>query len=62
MAERWQRGGREGGGLFGFLVDANVRNIVLKKYNKVRNRIREELLSIGKEHLSQFKVGPFTGL
>ena len=37
------RGGREGGGLFGFLVDESVREAVMKEYEKQRDAVRKHL-------------------
>lgn len=37
------RGGKEGGGLFGFISDANIRSAVLKDYNELRNTFKIEM-------------------
>jgi len=56
------RSGRKGGGLFGFLVDEEIRQKVLKEYGKVRKTIRADLLKIGKKALKQFEAGTFKGI
>jgi hypothetical protein len=38
------RGGKEGGGMFGFMSDEHIRNEVLKDYTAVREDIRGKLL------------------
>jgi type I restriction-modification system DNA methylase subunit len=39
------RGGRSGGGLFGFMSDKSVRKIVLDDYTALRNDVKAELYS-----------------
>jgi len=43
------RGGREGGGLFGFIADESVRERVVRDYEELREHIREQLLNIAKK-------------
>ena len=37
------RGGREGGGMFGFMADEHIRTEVLKDYTAVREEVRKKL-------------------
>jgi hypothetical protein len=53
------RSGKEGGGLFGFLVDEKVRQQVLDEYGKLRDNVKEILVQIGNKHLGNFKGGSF---
>lgn len=46
------RGGKEGGGLFGFVSNSNDRNIILSDYNSLRKEIRQELISIARNLLN----------
>ncbi|ADB57634.1 N-6 DNA methylase [Archaeoglobus profundus] len=41
------RGGREGGGLFGFIADETARERVRSDYDRLRDDIRNQLLKIG---------------
>lgn len=45
------RGGKAGGGLFGFIGDSKAREIVLKDYSKLRNEIKDVLESTAKKLL-----------
>ena len=45
------RGGKKGGGLFGFMIDDNLRTLFLKEYKDLRDIIRKELINIAKEFL-----------
>ncbi len=45
------RGGKEGGGLFGFVGNVSERSIILKDYNQLRNDIRGDLIEIASELL-----------
>ena len=56
------RGGKEGGGLFGFILDVEIREDVLKEYSKLRNYVKERLLKIGEKYLEQFKEVSFQGI
>jgi hypothetical protein len=56
------RGGREHGGLFGFLVDEKVRTSVLYDYNKAREKVDKDLLLISQKYLEDFKDGTFKGI
>lgn len=56
------RSGREGGGLFGFIVDEEIRQSVLKEYEKIRNVVKTDLLKIGNNYLKSFKDGTFEGI
>ena len=56
------RSGREGGGLFGFIVDEEVRQSVLKEYEKIRQFVKADLIEIGSKCLKSFKDGTFEGI
>jgi type I restriction-modification system DNA methylase subunit len=56
------RGGKKRGGLFGFIVDEDARQTVLKEYGKARSLVRSNLTKIGKECLNAFKDGTFKGI
>jgi len=45
------RGGRKGGGLFGFIADQNIRAAVIKEYTQFRKEVRNELISCVKGYL-----------
>ena len=48
------RGGREGGGLFGFIIDKSVRDSVLEAYGEIRDKAQRELkaLTLREERLA----------
>jgi len=48
------RGGREKGGLFGFIVDEAVRKKVLDEYNKLRDTAQEQLEDIAQSYYSRY--------
>jgi hypothetical protein len=56
------RSGKERGGLFGFIVDEDVRQSVLKEYEKTRHLVKADLLAIGSKCLEAFKDGTFKGI
>jgi hypothetical protein len=56
------RGGKKRGGLFGFIVDEDARQTVLKEYRKARSLVKANLTIIGKECLKAFKDGTFKGI
>jgi hypothetical protein len=56
------RGGKEGGGLFGFIMENTSRRSVLKEYTIARKQITESLLKIGNQYLNKFKGGTFTSI
>jgi hypothetical protein len=56
------RSGKERGGLFGFIVDEDIRQIVLKEYEKARDLVKADLSKIGSECLESFKDGTFGGI
>lgn len=56
------RGGKKGGGLFGFLLDEKVRKKVMKEYEKIRNDVNGDLKNVGRKFLKSFKDGTFTGI
>ena len=45
------RGGKEGGGLFGFMINEDLRTRFLKEYTDLREVIRQELIVIASEFL-----------
>jgi len=47
------RGGREKGGLFGFIVDGTLRKKVLDKYNDLRNSVQKQLKAIAQTYYSK---------
>ncbi|MGB9760348.1 MAG: hypothetical protein ACPLZG_11020 [Thermoproteota archaeon] len=49
------RGGRERGGLFGFIVDEVARKNVIDKFNELRNRVNQGLEIVGRRYYSQFQ-------
>ncbi len=53
------RGGRERGGLFGFILDEEVRGQVLKEYKKVRELVKKSLIGICKKQLKNFSQKTF---
>jgi type I restriction-modification system DNA methylase subunit len=53
------RGGKEGGGLFGFLVDSKIRNKVLTSYEQFKERVNESLVKECYEYLHDFEAGTF---
>jgi len=56
------RGGRKGGGLFGFIVDEDARQAVLKEYEKARQFVKKDLSKIGGRYLELYKNGTFRGI
>ncbi len=40
------RGGKKGGGLFGFIPDESTRQTILKEYEKLRERVRQKLQAL----------------
>lgn len=48
------RGGKEGGGLFGFIVDKQIREKVSSEYNRLREDVKQSLIKIGSKHLKNF--------
>ena len=52
------RGGRAGGGLFGFMSDSKVRKEVLEDYTSLRNEIQSELEGIAHTLLRRSKLEP----
>ncbi|MCX8192395.1 MAG: hypothetical protein N3G77_01125 [Nitrososphaeria archaeon] len=44
------RGGKKGGGLFGFILEKEARERVVKSYNKLRDEVRNILRPIGKKY------------
>jgi len=53
------RGGREGGGLFGFILDENARQLILNKYGVEREKVRRMLENLTLRHLSLTKLNEF---
>jgi len=47
------RGGKEGGGLFGFIADQDIRTTVTKQYEKFREEVRSELIDYAREYLKK---------
>jgi len=45
------RGGKKGGGLFGFIPDKNIRGAIFKDYKNLRKKVLEDLKEIGKRIL-----------
>lgn len=45
------RGGRESGGLFGFVMESNLRESIIREYNVLRNHIRSDLLATARRLL-----------
>lgn len=45
------RGGRAGGGLFGFIIDEGVRGEVVRNYRSLRSRVMEDLRRIGEKYI-----------
>jgi len=56
------RSGKAHGGLFGFIVDEDIRQTVLSEYEKARNLVKTDLSKIGSECLESFKDGTFGGI
>lgn len=56
------RGGKEHGGLFGFIVDEKSRKMVMKEYEILREDIKKYLENIGKDYLKKFEEGTFSGI
>jgi len=50
------RGGKERGGLFGFIVDDSVRKAVISKYNEFRESVRRELEGIARKYFSRIML------
>ncbi len=52
------RGGREGGGLFGFVADDSVREQLLKFYEKFRESVRRKMAAVAEAErfLKEFKT------
>lgn len=51
------RGGREGGGLFGFIADSSIRAVVTRKYERFREEVRSELLDHAGRFLNESNLG-----
>jgi hypothetical protein len=49
------RGGRKGGGLFGFIVDESVRKTIIDRYNEVISKVITNLREIGNKYHYQFR-------
>jgi hypothetical protein len=49
------RGGKKGGGLFGFIVDTKIREKVSGEYNKLRDDVKHSLVKIGSKYLKNFE-------
>lgn len=56
------RSGKQGGGLFGFIIDEDARQTVLRAYEKARGLVKADLSIIGDECLKTFKDGTFKGI
>ncbi len=56
------RGGKKRGGLFGFIVDDEIRKNILEEYKNLRKKVKNNLLKIGQKYLEKFKGGTFTGI
>lgn len=56
------REGKKGGGLFGFIVNDDIRESVLSEYEKIRRSVNESLERIGSKYLEEFKGGSFGGI
>lgn len=52
------RGGKEGGGMFGFMSDEHIRKEVLKDYTDVREDIRQNLLRTARILLKGTELNP----
>lgn len=50
------RGGREGGGMFGFMSDEHIRAEVLKDYTTVREEVRKKLQGTARSLLKETKL------
>jgi len=49
------RGGKERGGLFGFIVDETMRKNVIYRFNELRNKADQRLESIRRKYYNQFQ-------